>query len=63
MNSSQLLSAVDDGIVRRRCRCHACRLRRTLELRRALEGKFGGCRTYPLANGYASRRPRVAAAR
>jgi len=49
MNSDPLPTAVCcDEFLRfslRRCRCHACRQRRTAELRRALQHKFGQCRS------------------
>ena len=48
MNSDPLPTVVcRDEFLRfslRRCRCHACRQRRTDELRRALQRKFGQCR-------------------
>lgn len=37
----------------RRCRCHACRLRRAAELRCALERKFGRCRAFPEPRSFA----------
>lgn len=49
MNSDPLPTSVcRDEFLRfslRRCRSHACRLRRAVELRRALQHKFGQCRS------------------